>query len=296
MSYYYKQEFISPDPMFAEVKEELSSYFASGAIDDVMFPRWTEDCLKRFRKSAFKIEQIVLEVKNFKACLPDGFQGVREAWGCTTYVSPLYQSAATQYYQQDCRMDSVVTDGCGPCTEGVGSCITDYNVLHKVTGTYYFSIKRTVLLTPSTIRAKSKCGDHCPNLGASTPYSFDVENGNMLFNFQEGFVHLVYYSDPSLDGDQMIPDNWWVKDFIRKYIIFKCFSKLSNIITDESFNQIVHKKAEAKAEQAIAFIQAEIELKKQTTYEKLLQIRKSYERFNQYRLPGDPSYKNYYPD
>jgi len=68
MSYYYKQEFVSPEPVFAEVKEELSSYFASGAIDDVMFPRWAEDCLKRFRKSAFKIDQVVLEVKNYKAC------------------------------------------------------------------------------------------------------------------------------------------------------------------------------------------------------------------------------------
>jgi hypothetical protein len=292
MSTYYKQEFTSPDPLFAEVKEELSSYFASGAIDDVMFPKWTEDCLKRFRKSAFKIEQIVLRVKDFKACLPDGFEGVREAWACNEFVSPLYQSATAQYYQQDCRIDPVSTDGCGPCADGANSCTTDYNVVHKVTGVYQFSFKRTYLLTPGTIRARNRCEETCINLGASSPYSFDVENGNLLTNFNEGIVHLVYYSDPSLEGDQMIPDNWWIQDFIRKYIIFKCFSKLSNIITDESFNQIVHKKAEAKQEQEIAFIVAETELKKQTTHDKLRQIRKSYERFNKYRLPGDNSYNH----
>lgn len=289
MSYYYKQEFVSPDPMFAEVKEELSSYFASGAIDDVMFSRWTEDCLKRFRKSAFKIKEVILQVKDYKACLPDDYKGIREAWACTTYTSNLYQSATAQYYQQDCRIDPV-RDTCDECLSGADKCVTDYNVVHKVTGTYYFSFKRTFLLTPGNKRTVSHCGEACPNIGASTPYTFDVDNGNMLLNFCDGTIHLMYYAEAEEDGEQLIPDNWWIKDFIRKYIIFKCFSKLSNIITDETFNQIMLKKKEAKEEQAIAFIVAETELKKQTVYEKLLAIRKSYEQFNKYRLPGDPSY------
>lgn len=292
MSYYYKQEFVSPDPMFAEVREELSSYFASGSIDDVMFPRWTEDCLRRFRKGAYKIGEVVLEVKNYKACLPMDFHGVREAWACHSYVSPLYQSATAQYYQQDCRIDVPVTDSCGPCADGAGSCTTDYNVVHKITGTYYFSFRRTVMLTPGNINAREHCGEYCPNIYASTEYTFDVQNGNLLTNFCDGTVHLLYYADAGEDGEQMIPDNWWVKDFMRKYIIFKCFSKLSNIVTDETFNQIMHKKQEAKQEQEEAFIIAQTEMKKQTTYEKLRAVRKNYESFNKYRLPGDSSYNH----
>jgi hypothetical protein len=278
--------------MFAEVKEELSSYFASGAIDDIMFPRWTEDCLKRFRKSAFKISQTVLEIKNYQACLPSDFKGVREAWACSTFVSDLYQSATSQYYQQDCRIDSVVNSDCGPCNDGAGTCTTDYNVVHKVSGTYYFSFKRTEMLTPGNINAREYCGENCPNIYASTKYTFDINNGNLMTNFCDGTVHILYYADPSIEGEQMIPDNWWVKDFIRKYIIFKCFSKLSNIITDETFNQVMHKKQEAKQEQEQAFIIAETELKKQTTDQKLRAIRKNYESFDKYRLPGDSTYRH----
>lgn len=282
MSIYYKQDFVSAEPVFAEVKEELSSYFASGAIDDVMFPKWMDDCIRRFRKTALKIEEVVLDVKNYKACLPDTFKSVREAWACTTYYSDLYQSATAQYYQQDCRLDSVSS----PCADGAGSCTTDFNVVHKVTGSYCFSFKRTFLLSPGNKRASSHCGDCCPNIGASSPYTFDIDNGNMIFNFSEGTVHLIYYSDLSLEGDQMIPDNWWFQDWARKYIIFKCFSKLSNIITDETFNQIIHKKQEAKQESDIAYIVADIEMKKQNIDQKMRGIRRSYHQNDKYRLPG----------
>lgn len=291
MSYYYKQEFVSVEPLFAEVKEELSSYFASGAIDDIMFPKWTEHCLKRFRKSAFKIAETVLQVRNYKACLPDDFEGVREAWACTTWNSDLYQSATSQYYQKDCRLDTVVDDKCGPCAEGAGSCETNYNVVHKINGAYFFSFRRTFLLTPGNMNAKMHCGENCPNVGASTPYTFDIKNGNLVTNFCDGTVHLIYYADPSIEGDQMVPDNFWVQDYIRKFLIYKCFCKLSNIITDESFNQVMIKKKDSNQEQEVAYIIADIELKKQTTHEKMRAIRKSYEQNDKYRLPGDGSYR-----
>lgn len=290
MSYYYKQEFASAEPLFAEVKEELSSYFASGAIDDVMFPKWTEHCLKRFRKSAFRIAETVLEVRDYKACLPDDFNAVREAWACSTWQSPLYESATSQYYQKDCRVDSVVTDGCSPCADGAGSCEVNYNVVHKINSAYFFTFKRTFLLTPGNMNAKRHCGECCPNIGASTHYTFDIKDGNLITNFCDGTVHLVYYADPSIEGDQLVPDNFWVQDYIRKFITYKCFCKLSNIITDETFNQIMAKKRESEQEQGVAYILADIELKKQTSAEKIRAIRKSYQLNNKYRLPGDDSY------
>lgn len=302
MSIYYHQEFVSSEPLFAEVQEELSSYFASGAIDTVMFPKWMDDCLKRFRKSAYKIEEVVLHIKDYKACLPTTFKGVREAWACETWNSDLYQSATSQYYQQDCRIDTHGSpnpfpdnfepdSSCQPC-QGA-ECTTNYNVVHKVSGIYFFSFRRTFLLTPGNERTRQSCGEHCPNIGASTPYTFDIDTGNFIVNFREGTVHLIYYSDPARDGDQMIPDNWWFQDFARKYIIYKCFTKLANIITDETFNQIVHKKAEAKQDSDVAFIIAETEMKKQNIDQKMRAIRRSYEQNDKYRIPGDMSYNKH---
>ncbi len=290
MSIYYKQEFISPNSLFAEVKEELSSYFASGAIDDVMFPRWADDCLKRFRKTAFKIEEVVLHIKDFKACLPPTFEGVREAWACTVFHSHPYESATAQYYQTDCTLSAPYQASCDDCGLTGDNCKVNYDVIHKIKGTYMFSFRRTFLLTPGNMHAKSRCGEECPNIGASTPYTFDIDGGNIVTNFHEGTIHLMYYSRPDSEGDQLIPDNWWFGDFLRKYIIFKCFSKLSNMVTDESFNQIMHKKQEAKQEADVAFIIAETEMKKQTVDQKVRAIRKSYEQNDKYRLPGDMSY------
>ena len=55
MSYYYKYNFVSPEPIFAEVKEELRSYFDTGMVDDILFPKYVEDCLKRLGRSSYKI-------------------------------------------------------------------------------------------------------------------------------------------------------------------------------------------------------------------------------------------------
>jgi hypothetical protein len=40
MSYYYHYNFISPEVVYATVKEEFKSYFDTGAIDDLMLPIW----------------------------------------------------------------------------------------------------------------------------------------------------------------------------------------------------------------------------------------------------------------
>lgn len=288
MSAYYKQNFVDAAPIFAEVKETLHSYFASGAIDDIMFPKWTEHCLRRFRKSGLKIEQTVLHVNSYKASLPDNFNSVREAWMCTSTCSDVIPDASARYYQKDCRIYQPDRDKCDPCFES-DTCTTDYMVMHKVTGARVFSFTRSFLLKPGNIHAANHCGDHCPNLFASCEATFDIQDCKFITNFCDGTVYLIYYANPDEDGTQMVPDNFWVQDFIRKFLIFKCFEKLSHVITDETFNQVDRKKQEAKQDQAEAFIAAETELKKQTTTEKMRAIKESYNRNSKFNLPNDPS-------
>jgi len=284
MSFYYKQEFTSPEPIYAEVKDTLHSYFSSGAIEDFLFPKWTEHCLRRFRKSSLKIEEIVLNICDYQACLPEGFDSVREAWMCTTFNSDWIRNPTSVYYQTDCRI-SAVTDKCDPCFDTENCCVDTYKVTHKVTGAFQFSFKREFLLQPGNAHTRSKCGEGCRNIGASAPNTFDVVNNKIITNFSEGTVYLIYYSEATEEGEQLIPKNFWVEDFIRKFLIYKCFEQLSNVITDESFNQIQLKKQEADRIQNEAFILAETELKKETVWDKVRAIKKSYNSFNKYRLP-----------
>ena len=57
MSYYYKYSFISPEPLYATVKEELKSYFDTGAVDDLMFGTWTDKALRKLGKSSYSIAE-----------------------------------------------------------------------------------------------------------------------------------------------------------------------------------------------------------------------------------------------
>jgi len=294
MSIYYRQDFTRVTPLFAEVKEELRSYFSSGVIDDVMFPKWTEHCLKRFRKSAFKIEEIVLDVANHQAELPCDFRGVREAWMCTHTPAIAYPDPSSLYWQEDCRVGTPADfDRCSECFE-TETCTTDFLVTIKRTGTTLYRFQHTFLLRPGNQNAVSHCGECCPNIGSKAADTFDIHDGKMVTTCKEGKVHLIYYAEPmSDDFVQMVPDNFWVQDYIRKNLIYMCFRQLCNTITDETYNQVEKKKETAKQEQAEAYIIAETELKKQTSSEKIRQIKVLNNQNNVYILPGDRSYNRY---
>ena len=93
MSYYYKYNFTSPEIVYSTVKEELKSYFDTGAIDDLMFPTYLDKCLRKLGRATYVISEEVLHIEDFQARLPDNFFAVREAWLCTTVSGYPYQTA-----------------------------------------------------------------------------------------------------------------------------------------------------------------------------------------------------------
>lgn len=292
MSLYHEQKFISPQSVYSEVKEELRSYFAAGVIDDVMFPKWTEHVLRRFRKSAFKIEEVVLHIHDYTAELPCDFHGVREAWMCTTIHSRPIDDPTFVYSQKDCRIDIPVLDKCDECFAANGTCSTDFLVFSKTIGTHMYSYRRTFLLRPGNINAQRHCGDHCPNMNSNASDTFDIQGNKFITNFHEGKVHLVYYSESKDEDDnQLIPDSIRFEDYLKKYIIYMCFRQICNQVTDETYNQVEKKKENAKQEQIEAFIIAETDMKKQTPSEKIRQIGVLNRINDVYRLPGDQSYR-----
>ena len=99
MAYYYKFNFVSPDPIYSTVKEELKSYFDTGAVDDLLFPTYLDKCLRKLGRATYVIAETALVVDNFEARLPDNFYAVREAWMCTVINGFPYQTANSFYSQ-----------------------------------------------------------------------------------------------------------------------------------------------------------------------------------------------------
>jgi len=292
MSYYYKYQFVSPEHIYANVKEELKSYFDTGAVDDLMFPVWTNKCLRRLGRGSFTIEPVVLHMDNFECKLPPDFKWVREAWMVTS-ILPITHQVPGAYYRNVTTCLNTDYDH----QEPGGICYNDcnpelVNLTYKTTTQKTdFPIQLNYLLTPGNIQCREKCDRSSPNLATSSPDTFDIHGNKFVTNFDQGLVYLTYYSEGLDDsGYSLIPDNYRIQEFIEAFIKQKVFEQLCNQITDETYNQIEAKLQRYTQAANEAYIIAETESKKQTVYEKRNAILREQHSLDNYitQMYGNP--------
>ena len=301
MSYYYKYNFVSPEIIYSTVKEELKSYFDTGAVDDLMFPTYTDKCLRKLGRTTYVISEEILYVEDFQTRLPDNFFAVREAWLCTEVDGYPYRSANSFYSQassqETIQVSPVISNGAScanpQCTTGCPSCMPDIiQAVYKTNNEMNVSYKKQYLLKPGNISVKANCSLDCANFGSSAADSFDIRDNKFVTNFRKGTVYLIFYAtEYDTSGNQMIPDNYRIREYIEAFIKYKVFETLSNQINDETFQQIQAKLAYYKQMSEEAFIMADIEIKKQDAWTKQRRIKNDLNRFNMYELPsGDMRY------
>jgi hypothetical protein len=296
MSYYYKYNFISPEPVYSTVKEEFKSYFDTGAVDDLLFPTYLDKCLRKLGRSSYVISEQLLYIEDFEARLPDNFFAVREAWLCTSIPGYPYQTANSFYSQaasQTTIQVSPVISGGAPCTNlecttGCPSCMPELiQAVYKTNQQVAVEYHRQYLLKPGNISVKAHCDLQCANFGSSSADSFDIRDNKFVTNFRNGVVHLVFYST-AYDGvgNELIPDNYRIREFVEAFIKYKMIETLTNQTNDETFNQLQTKLAYYKQQADEAFIMADIEVKKQDSWAKQRRIIQDLNRFNRYELPN----------
>ena len=309
MSYYYKYAFVSPEPNYAIVREEFKSYFDTGAIDDLLFPTYLNKALNKLGKSSYIISEEILYIEDFESRLPDNFYAVREAWACTEIPGYPYQTANSFYSQavssttiqvspmivdgQPCNDPSCPPDACDPCMPNLVQAI--YKTNNEFTRTFH----KEYLLKPGNISVKQHCDveytsawERVPRIHENTPFSsscdsFDFRDNKFVTNFRSGVVHLVFYATEYDDiGNQMIPDNYRIKEYVEAFLRFKLIETLMNQVTDETFAQLQQKLVYYKQLYEESFIMADIEIKKSTVWQKQRKIKEDLNRFNMYELPG----------
>ena len=313
MSYYYKYNFVSPEPVYSTVKEELKSYFDTGAVDDLLFPTYLDKCLKKLGRTTFVISEEVLFIEDFQARLPDNFYAVREAWMCTEVAGYPYQTA-NSFYSQAASATTIqvapLTIGGTPCNQPGcqdpacnGTCMpTLVQAVYKTNNTVARGFTHEYLLRPGNISARQNCGvEYTSNWdfyaeappiheftpGAASYDSFDIRDNKFVTNFRNGVVHLLFYATEYDEiGNQMIPDNYRIREYVEAFIKFKVFEMLTNQTNDETFNQLQQKLVYYKQMYEEAYIMAEIEMKKQSPWEKQRRIKNDLNRFNMYELPN----------
>lgn len=315
MSYFSKYNFISPEPIYAIIKEELKSYFDTGAVDDLLFPVYANKCLEKLGRGMHPIVPVMLFVEDFVARLPDNFYAIREAWYCTWSSGDSYTTGKAFYSQTSdlntIQVSPITTGGEPTCNNPIcedntctGGCMANvvqavYKTIEELPGNCF---KRSFLLKPGNISLDPRCeynynetnalygnmASASPAVPLSGDYdSFDIHDNKLVTTFREGLVEtLMYVSDFDNIGNQMIPDNFRIREYIEAFIKYKVFETLTNQTNDETFKQLQQKMINHKVMADEAYIMAESEIKKQDAYTKQRRIRKSMNRFDKFELPG----------
>lgn len=288
MSYYYKFNFVSPEPVYATIKEELKSYFDTGAIDDLMFPTYLDKCLKKLGRSTYVVAETALYIEDFVARLPDNFIAAREVWMCAEIPLNSFRTPSSVYTVGNSSTIQVtsVTE-CDDCPEDAYD-----SVIYKINAEMERAYVRRFLLTPGNISLTRNNSPEYNNtlLSQQNPHassidSFDIRDNKIVTTFREGIVHLVFYTEEYDDvGNQLIPDNYRVREYIEKFIKYKMFEFLFNQINDETFNQIEKKFMMYKQEADEAYIIALTEMKKEDVHTSINRIKKSNKRFDMYEI------------
>jgi hypothetical protein len=319
MSYYYRYNFTTPEIIYATVKEEFKSYFDTGAIDDLMFPTYLDKCLQKLGRSSYLITEEALYIEDFQSRLPDNFHAAREAWLCIEHELTSYQDASSFYSQTGTniiQISPLVAGGpsCGnpacnneDCT---GDCLPEVlQAVYKTNSVHPRFYRKDHLLKPGNISVRQHCDvDYStawnfhdsaypafsgfnPQIEftpASASYdSFDIRDNKFVTSFRHGIVHLVFYAtEYDKIGNQMVPDNYRIREFVESFIKYKMMETLVNQTNDETFQQLQQKLVYYKQLHDEAFIMAMIEIKKQDPYAKQRRVAQDLNRLKMYELPN----------
>jgi hypothetical protein len=279
-SYYYKYNFTSPEPIYAQVKEELKSYFQTGVVDDVLFPIYTEKCLNKLGRASYKIEENIFQLSNFECKLPDNFEAVREVW-LTTSTDRSYRLPNAHYEQSTIRIGTKRDR----CTENKFCPPDEIKVTYKTTGEMIQTFNCHYLLKPGNIHAKDSCSLDSFNVYSDSDDTFDIRNGKIYTNFPEGTLYMVYYAKVYDESEyQLIPDNDRIKDYIEAEIKYKCFETIYNNISDETLNQVFTKLQYYERKRDEARVLAETELRRQTLEQQIRATKSARNRLRKFNI------------
>ena len=75
----------SSDILFSRIKDQLSSYSLTGLLDEGIFFDWVKVMLMKLNIPAFNQKEIILEVIDKTADLPEDFHLLWSVWACDKF-------------------------------------------------------------------------------------------------------------------------------------------------------------------------------------------------------------------
>jgi hypothetical protein len=225
-------EFTSSDKVYAKVNSLLFSYGNAGLLDEGDYYDWTKNVLVRLNIPSFTEKEIILEVRNNKAVVPDDFYMLWSLWRCNRCNSSSntenrieFQSSYS-FYQQDLTYNKGVVDCKTVITPTEENIIRRNVYFQDNTQNYEDSWCDVKLMSARNINREIVAKD-CPNFYSKLEHHFSINDKEIYCNFKEGYLVLQYYAlEKDADGLPMIPIIPHVEDAVEAYIIYRVMQKM----------------------------------------------------------------------
>lgn len=279
--------FVSAKKLYAEIRFELDSYFAVGAMDDILFDLWLSRALDKLGVTVKKKSAVVIQIQNYKGVLPNDFSSVYDVWSCTTTRPKSVVDPTYIYYQEDYEFEDQCTDKCSYCRAGDETkctCPEDYpdcKVVHRVTGTSVFSFTRQHRIVPGDIYTTELCNPSCPVLKANSEDTFQISDCHIYTTVKEGTINLYYYTKPvDKEGNLLVPENSYIHEYLFNLILFNSYKKLLSDTHDETYNQVRDKMMFYQRSMKDAYLNMDTRLKMPSEQKILKANQREKRRFN----------------
>lgn len=238
--------------LIADITTKLQIFEESNLIDPIFIKNWIKDGLKEFGGNIMQEEEVVLEVENGKAKLPDNFYAFKFGLKCDPIGYSINKEKenilfASTFYQERVKKTAVWLNSIDPpCRPGYEceyikeeSIFLDKKGQENVVQFWY---NTPVLFKLVRGYNKLKCDKGCQNLTIDSPYEVSIQNNNYLnCNFQKGAVYLRYRGLPTNEfGELLIPET--SRNSVKDYLEYKCTRRtLENIWVNDDKPDVVTK-------------------------------------------------------
>lgn len=206
-----KETMSNIDAIIAQVNSDLDKYSDAGLLDENKMYSDAVRALKRFGNDVALLQEVVLEVKNGQAILPEQFFSLYAAFLC----EPLYYKENNVevhdlqnsiMYRERVMLGNQWSD-CESCCETKTENVITENVYFK-SGSVSFYYHQPRLLRLGKTFKKELCHSKCRNkIVSDNPEEIVIIGDVLQANFNEGSIYMQYYGLPvDEDGHIDIPD------------------------------------------------------------------------------------------
>lgn len=214
--------------LMSSVSSDLGRYADEGMIDEILYIKEARKVNAELGLKINKEKEVILDVVNYKACLPDDFQYLQLALACSvSYVTvPKIQGVHTE--------DKVIPlkNLCSECGQTPCNCQVQfkacdgYKYVAQTIGikTHKYEHLDLISLTKASNRF---CSDSCLNLNFNSPNVMNILGEEATFSFRSGKVYLNYLSDMTDDkGNFLILDHPLTNDYYEYAVKKKIFENM----------------------------------------------------------------------